>query len=891
MDYKKTLNMPLTEYEMRANLVLKEPKFRDFWTVNNIYKKVLQKNKGNKKFILHDGPPYANGNIHVGHASNKILKDIIVRYKSLKGFYSPFVLGWDTHGLPIEHKMLTELNISKDEIDPLLLRKKAAKYAKEQVEIQKEQFKLLQLFTNFDKYYITLDKNYEVHQLKVLKKMLMDGLVYKGLKPVFWSPSSQSALAESEVEYKDIVSPSIYVAFKIVESNFEKININDHLLIWTTTPWTLIANAGVAVGSEIEYLRIKINDKFYIIASELLNRFINKTNLNGYEILDKFYGKEIVDKVKYKTPILDFIAPVVLGHHVTTESGTGLVHIAPMFGEDDYLIGQKNNLEKIMHISDNGNIYNTKTKFDGMFYDDANKEISLFLGDKLIYFERFKHSYPHDWRTHKPIIFRGTPQWFVSIDKIRDKILKEIENNVITYPEWPKKRLYSMIQNRSDWTISRQRSWGVPIIVFYDKDNNPVIEEEIFDYVINLVSEYGTDIWWQKDVNDLLPIKYREKGFKKETDIMDVWFDSGVSSIACDIDGVSKAPYDLYLEGSDQYRGWFNSSIINSVAYTKQTPYKNLISHGFVVDKKGEKMSKSKGNVVDPLQIIQKQGADILRMWVANSEYTSDVSISNEIIEQNSEIYRKIRNTLKFLLGNLNDFKYNPHFKRTGIHLFIQEQLNELKYNVIKSYDEYKFINVIKYISNYIVELSSFYLSITKDILYVRQKNDTERMMVLTNMYEITKFLIVSLTPIIPTTTEEAYSFFNLENKQESVMLETLPELKDILYDSNILQSYQEFFDLRSKVNILIENSIKNNEVKRSNELELFLPKQNELIQTLDLKTLLMVGKITPSNELKVSPFESMKCQRCWNHFEEIEIKKELCLNCYNIIQSLETNE
>ncbi|MBU4693204.1 isoleucine--tRNA ligase [Mycoplasma sp. CSL7491-lung] len=898
MNYKKTLNMPKTDFEMRANLTQKESKFRELWATSEVYKKVLEKNKNNPRFILHDGPPYANGDIHVGHALNKILKDIIVRYKTLRGFYSPFVFGWDTHGLPIEHKMLTEAKLNKDELSPIIIRKKAAKYALKQVDKQLKQLELLQLFTNYDKKYITLDKKYEVKQLEVLKKLVFDGLIYKGLKPVYWSPSSQSALAESEVEYQDVVSPSIYVSFNVVSSTFKSIKPNDKIIIWTTTPWTLLANAGAALGEKIEYNVLSYQDQRYIVAKELLNEFVSKLNWEGYEILETFIGSEIENhSILYNTPITKVEAPLILGHHVTTESGTGIVHIAPMFGEDDYLIGKKYNLNMIMHISDKGYIENTNTQFDNIFYEDANKLIGQFLGSDLLHFSRFKHSYPHDWRTHKPIIYRGTPQWFVSIDKIRDKILSEIENNVTTYPEWAHKRLYNMILNRGDWTISRQRTWGVPLIFFYDQDKNPVFEEEIFDYVINLVSQFGTDVWWEKETDELLPEKYRGKGFTREMDIMDVWFDSGVSSIAVDIDDENgiKPPYDLYLEGTDQYRGWFNSSIINSVAFNGFAPYKKIVSHGFTVDKKGEKMSKSKGNVINPLDIVKKRGADILRLWVANSEYSNDISISDEILDQNTEIYRRIRNTIKFLLGNLNNFEYDSELERTGIHLYIKNQLENIKETIFKAYDEYKFINVIKILNNYIVDLSSFYLTITKDILYVQKIDNPERIMVLTNLYEITEFLVHIIAPILPTTSEEAFSFFNSKNKPILLMLSEYMNNNEFKYDNVILEKYQEFFELRDEVNVLIEKEIKSGLIKRSNEAHLILNTNSDLIKSLDLKTLLMVGKVTFDNtkETQIITFESLKCERCWNHFEENDFDKSnnICLSCSNIVKEFPLDE
>lgn len=885
MDYKKTLLMPTTKFEMRANLTQKEKNFREKWEKDLIYIKSLDKNKDNEPFIVHDGPPYANGDLHVGHALNKILKDIIVRYKTLSGYYSPFVAGWDTHGLPIEHKMLQEMNISKDELNPLILRKKAAKYAFKQVENQKKQFKTLQLFSDLEKIYVTLDKKYESKQLQLFKKMVLDGLVYKHLKPVYWSPSSQSALAEAEVEYADVVSNSIYVAFNIINSDNSKVNANDKLIIWTTTPWTLIANSGVAVGENITYIKVFANDNYYIVAKDLLQNLQELFKWDEIKIITELTSQDLVG-VEYLTPITNNNARVVIGHHVTLEVGTGLVHIAPLFGEDDFLIGKTNNLEMIMHISDNGNI-DFDCDYDGMFYEDSNEKIIGFLRNNksLVLSNKIKHSYPHDWRTHKPIIFRGTPQWFVSIDKIRNNILSELKN-VKMYPEWAYKRLSNMIENRGDWTISRQRTWGVPIIIFYDKDKQPVIDEKIFDYVIKLIEDNGSDIWWEKEADDLLPENHRNKGYTKEMDIMDVWFDSGTSNIAADVYGF-ESPYDVYLEGSDQYRGWFNSSLINSVAYKGKAPYKNLISHGFVLDGKGEKMSKSKGNIISPLDVVNQKGADILRLWAANSEYSNDINISEDILNQNAEVYRKIRNTLRFMISNTNDYKYDKNLKLEGIHEFINEELKVLIKNVHENYNSFKFINVIKEINNYIVNLSSFYLSIVKDLLYVESRDNIERQMVLKNLYEITDFIILALAPILPTTAEEAYSFFNKENKEESIMLERFVESTTPNYE--LINKYNEFFELRDQINILIENSIKNGEVKRSNELDLSLKTDSEFIKNLNLKMLLMVGKVSISNETKVSKFDSKKCERCWNHFEREEMyNDEICVRCYEVISSLD---
>ncbi|MBR2999327.1 MAG: isoleucine--tRNA ligase, partial [Mycoplasmataceae bacterium] len=657
-NYKLTLNMPKTDFPMKADLVNKEIQYRKKWNETKIYKQVLEKNKNKKPFILHDGPPYANGSLHAGHALNKILKDIIIRYKSINNFYTPFIPGWDTHGLPIENKILSQMKINHKQISILELRQKASLYAQEQIEIQKKQFLQLQLLSDFSKIYKTLDKDFEVKQLKVFKKMCLDGLIYKGLKPVYWSCSSQSALADAEVEYYDHVSPSIFVKFPIKKAN-NIVKENDYLVIWTTTPWTLIANSAIAVNKNFDYSLIEYQNQRYIVAHQLIDQLSKTFQWNDdFKIVNTFKGEQLIG-IEYQSIINKNDCLVVEGHHINLDSGSGLVHIAPLFGEDDFLIGKKNNLKMIMHVEDDGTINEQGFEYKGLFYEDANKEIGKFLEENnyLLKLNFIKHQYPHDWRTKKPIIFRGTPQWFVSISKIKSQILKELKD-VKFYSNWGYKRLFNMIENRDDWTISRQRIWGVPIIVFYDENKNPVIDEQIFDHVINLIEKHGSNIWYEKDCDQLLPEKYRNKNWTKENDIMDVWFDSGTSFLGVKFDENIEAPYDLYFEGNDQYRGWFNSSLINSVAYLNKAPFKELLSHGFVVDEKGRKMSKSANNGIDPLEIVNNYGAEILRLWASNSEYSNDISISQNIINQNSELYRKIRNTIRFLLSNLYDYQY-----------------------------------------------------------------------------------------------------------------------------------------------------------------------------------------------------------------------------------------
>ena len=881
-DYKSTLNMPQTDFSMKADLNIKEPQFLNFWLDNNIYQQALAKNKNNESFILHDGPPYANGSLHTGHALNKILKDIVIRYKTMCGFYSPYIPGWDTHGLPIENKILSEMKLSHTNISIIELRKKAAQYALEQIEIQKSQFQKLQLFTDFKKIYKTLDKSYEIEQLKLFYTLYQKGLIYKGLKPVYWSPTSQSALAEAEVEYQEHHSPSIFVKFKVIESDV--LSPNDYLIIWTTTPWTLIANSGVAINKDFDYSLIKYNNENHLVATDLIDKLIKEWEWSDFEIIKNIKGKDLIN-TKYISPINNNISPVVFGHHVTLEAGTGLVHIAPLFGEDDFIIGKKNNLNMIMHINDDGTINDAIDKYKGIFYEDANKTIGQFLDENnlLVKLKFIKHSYPHDWRTKKPIIFRGTPQWFVSINKIKDNILDNLKN-VKFYSTWGYNRLSNMIENRDDWTISRQRAWGVPIIIFYDENNEPILNDEIFNHLMNIFAKEGTNSWYEKSVDELLPAKYQNLNWKKEKDIMDVWFDSGSSFVAVDIENI-KPPFDLYLEGSDQYRGWFNSSLINSVAYIGKAPYKAIVSHGFLTDERGRKMYKSLGNGIDPMVIVNKYGADILRLWVANSEYFNDISISENIIKQSAEMYRKIRNTIRFLLSNLSDYQHQK-IDLDGVHLLINEKLNNLKIIIKENYDNYQFINVIKNINNFIIDLSSFYLSITKDTLYVEKKDNQQRRMIQFNFYNILEFLLISLAPILPTTCEEAYQFLLKDNKKVSIFLENFYSIEN-KKDNKFEDVWKEFFDLKNEIYKLIEEQIQNNLIKRSNEAKVFISTNSEFIKSLNLKELLMVGKVEFGNKTSVELFQnSIKCQRCWNHFEQNEMIDDICFRCSNVINN-----
>ncbi|HLR70828.1 MAG TPA: isoleucine--tRNA ligase, partial [Pseudogracilibacillus sp.] len=637
MNYKDTLQMPKTKFPMRGNLPNKEPLRREEWDKDNVYEQVQTRTKGRPLFILHDGPPYANGDLHIGHALNQILKDFIVRYKSMSGYHAPYVPGWDTHGLPIETALTKNKKIDRKQMSVAEFRQKCAEYALEQVDRQREQRKQLGATGDWENPYITLTKDYEAAQIKVFGEMAKKGYIYKGLKPVYWSPSSESALAEAEIEYKDKRSPSIYVTYEITDGR-DLLEEGTKIIIWTTTPWTIPASLGISLHPDLKYVVAQVNNEKYVVAHDLLEALAEELEWENYKVIKSFMGRQSENLVA-KHPFYDRDIIVMLGTHVTTESGTGCVHTAPGHGEDDFYVSKKYDVEAFCPVDDRGYFTSEAPGFEGMFYDDANKVVTDKLKevDALLSLKFITHSYPHDWRTKKPTIFRATSQWFASIKDFRQNILDEIKE-VEWHPHWGETRLYNMVRDREDWCISRQRTWGVPIPVFYGEDNTPIITDETINHVSNLFREHGSNIWFEWDAKDLLPKGYVSEHspngkFTKETDIMDVWFDSGSSHEAVleERNGLER-PADVYLEGSDQYRGWFNSSLSTAVAVTGKSPYKNIISHGFVLDGQGRKMSKSLGNIIPPAKILKQFGADILRLWVASVDYQADVRISQEIL-------------------------------------------------------------------------------------------------------------------------------------------------------------------------------------------------------------------------------------------------------------------
>lgn len=899
MNYKETLLMPETSFQMRGNLPENEKLQREKWEEMDLYNKVREKNKGKTPFILHDGPPYANGNIHIGHAMNKILKDFVNRYKMMSGYDMIYIPGWDTHGLPIE-QAVTNSGIDRKSMGKADFRALCEKYAYEQIEKQMSGFKELNVLADWAHPYITLQKEMEARQIEVFAEMAKKGLIFKGLKPVYWSPSSESALAEAEIEYHDRKDPSIFVAFPVVEGN-DKVKEGDNLVIWTTTPWTLPCNTGIAISDKFDYAKVLVGDKYYIVANELLDSLAKEFNWENYEVVDVFSGSEFKG-VKYKHVFMDRIAPVVDGFHVTLDAGTGLVHIAPMYGADDFIIGKEYGLEMVNGIDDQGVLNELSGPFNGLFFEDANKAVTVKLEELgvLLKLKFITHSYPHDWRTKKPIIFRATKQWFCSIDKIRDELLNELENNVKFHTEWGKKRLYNMIHDRGDWCISRQRVWGVPIPIFYNEDGSEIVDYDVMMHVADLFRKYGSNIWFEKEAKDLLPEGYTNPAspngnFTKEEDIMDVWFDSGSTWNGVLIEQGLPYPSDMYLEGSDQYRGWFNSSLICGVAVTGKAPYKELVSHGFTLDGNGNKMSKSLGNVIVPADMVRLHGSDILRLWVASTDYTEDVRISDDLIKQVKESYRKIRNTYKFMLGNLKDFNYTkdsvkyedmPYYDK-----YMMNELNKFTKNVLEEYNNYNFQNVYKLVNNFVsFTLSNFYLDFTKDILYIEKADSLVRRSVQTVLYNILNNEVKLLAPILPYTSEEVYSL--LPHTEESVHLTDMPEVVTYYDSTEVEELFNLFFELKDKVNKKLEEA--RNEKLIGSALEAVVkinldPKYNEVKEKLGsyLHQLFIVSKVeytTDGEEVVVEKSTGEKCNRCWNYVDHLN--GDICDRCHNIINS-----
>ncbi|HEO7977870.1 TPA: isoleucine--tRNA ligase [Streptococcus agalactiae] len=864
MKLKETLNLGQTAFPMRAGLPNKEPQWQEAWDQADIYKKRQALNEGKPAFHLHDGPPYANGNIHVGHALNKISKDIIVRSKSMSGFRAPYVPGWDTHGLPIE-QVLAKKGVKRKEMDLAEYLEMCRDYALSQVDKQRDDFKRLGVSADWENPYITLTPDYEADQVRVFGAMADKGYIYRGAKPVYWSWSSESALAEAEIEYHDIDSTSLYYANKVKDGK-GILDTDTYIVVWTTTPFTVTASRGLTVGPDMEYVVVAPvgSERKYLLAEVLVDSLAAKFGWENFEIVTHHTGKElnhIVTEHPWDTEVEEL---VILGDHVTTDSGTGIVHTAPGFGEDDYNVGIANGLDVVVTVDSRGLMMeNAGPDFEGQFYDKVTPLVKEKLGDLLLASEVINHSYPFDWRTKKPIIWRAVPQWFASVSKFRQEILDEIEKTNFQ-PEWGKKRLYNMIRDRGDWVISRQRAWGVPLPIFYAEDGTAIMTKEVTDHVADLFAEYGSIVWWQRDAKDLLPAGYTHPGspnglFEKETDIMDVWFDSGSSW-----NGVMNArenlsyPADLYLEGSDQYRGWFNSSLITSVAVNGHAPYKAVLSQGFVLDGKGEKMSKSLGNTILPSDVEKQFGAEILRLWVTSVDSSNDVRISMDILKQTSETYRKIRNTLRFLIANTSDF--NPKqdavaYENLGaVDRYMTIKFNQVVDTINKAYAAYDFMAIYKAVVNFVtVDLSAFYLDFAKDVVYIEAADSPERRRMQTVFYDILVKLTKLLTPILPHTAEEIWSYLEHE-EEEFVQLAEMPVAQTFSGQEEILEEWSAFMTLRTQAQKALEEARNAKVIGKSLEAHLTIYASQEVKTLLtalnsDIALLMIVSQLTIADE------------------------------------------
>ena len=912
-DYGKTLNLPKTDFPMRGNLPENEPKIFDEVFEKGLYEKILKKNEGKEPFVLHDGPPYANGEIHAGHALNKVLKDTIVRYKNLKGFYTPFVPGFDTHGMPTEKKAIEKLGLNRDEIPVSEFRDTCKEFTKNYKEKQIEGFKRLGVLGEWENPYITYDPKMEARQLGVFGEMYKRGYIYKGLKPVYWCTDCETALAEAEIEYKDVKSNTAYVKFPVIEGNGLFDERDCYVVIWTTTPWTLPGNTGITVSGEYKYSLVDCMGEKLIIASSLVEKVMQIAKIQDYSVIQEFEGSKL-EGVKCKHPFIERESKVVLGSDdtilVELDTGTGAVHTAPGYGKEDYLCGLKNGLKMVVTVDSKGYQTADSGPFAGMFYAKSDKEIIKWLEehDLLLAKQEIVHSYPHCWRCKKPVIYRATSQWFASVDGFRKKALDAIKG-VKWYPAWGEERITKMIEDRNDWCISRQRTWGVPLPIFYCKNcEKEYVTEESLNKIKNMVREEGTNAWFTKSEKDLMPegAKCPECGcteFKKETDIMDVWFDSG-STHESVLAERSLPEANLYLEGSDQYRGWFQSSLLTSVATKDKAPYKEVVTHGYVVDEQGRKMSKSLGNGIDPIEMVNEFGADILRLWALSSDYTSDVSISKGIIKQVSEVYRKIRNTCRFILGNISDLDVNnlvSYENLQEIDKWALMKLNELIRTCTMGYDEYDFNKAYQAINTFcVVDMSNFYLDIIKDRLYTAKPNSIERRAAQSAMYEILQALVRILAPMTCFTAEEVWKYMphKLEENKESVMLSYYPEINEKYENKELEEKWNKIIKFKELVSKQLEEARQTKIIGHSLNAKVtiyanpkaysFLKENKDLLMTVFIVSDLQIEQVEDDIKIEVSVAEGEKCERCWMYSKTVGEDKEnptICHRCSEAIR------
>lgn len=917
-DFKETLCLPKTDFPMRAGLAKKEPQFLEFWNGIKLNDRMKDKNKDKTPFILHDGPPYANGHIHIGTAFNKILKDFIPKFKSMRGYYCPYVPGWDTHGLPIELKVLKDQDVDKDSIDPVELRKRCTNYAMEFLDVQRSEFRRLGVIGDWENPYVTLKSEYEAAQIGVFADIVEKGLVYKGKKPVYWCIDCQTALAAAEIEYGDETSPSIYVSYSMpkVGDKFDSLKGKDvNVIVWTTTPWTLPASMAVAIHPAYKYVFVPSANSVYLMAEELVAEVQEATGLSFGQPLMTVRGSDLEGVEAIHPFYSDRVTPVVLADYVVLDTGTGCVHTAPGHGVEDYETGIRYGIDVYNPVDPSGRYVQETELVGGMTLAEGEKKVFEVLTEngRLLGRMNIVHSYPHCWRCKKPVIFRSTDQWFVNVAKFRKEAL-DIIDQVQWVPEWGRDRIYNMVRDRSDWCISRQRVWGVPIPAFYCKDcGKMILDPEAMRLIQKKVREKGCDVWWQESPEELIGdlAKCPDCGshnIEKERDIMDVWFDSGVSHFAVleTRDDLSW-PADLYLEGSDQHRGWFQTSLLTSVASRGVAPYKAVLTHGFIVDGQGKKMSKSIGNVMAPQEIIDSYGADILRLWVASTDYKNDIRISDTIIKTLSEEYRRIRNTARFLLGNLSDFvpgRDSVEYRDlSSFDRWILSKLNRLVAKVTKGYESYEFHIPTVAIHQFCVnELGSLYLDVAKDCLYADKEDSLSRRAIQTVMWRVLVSLTKMLAPVLSFTSEEIWQELKkIDHSQpESVFLTDWPEINDVELDSDIEEDWTEIIALKGAISRAIELCRSGGEIGQSLETAVMIERKDDDISSLlsndEWERTAIVSSFSWVDEcpdakkdeetgymIKVSPASGKKCPRCWRFSKDVD-DQGLCPRCQTVI-------
>ncbi len=901
MDYKSTLNMPDTDFEMRGNLAKKEPGILKQWEENNYFQDLLKHHKGQKAFVLHDGPPYANGNLHAGTAMNRVIKDFINRTHAMCGYYTPYFPGWDTHGLPIENA-IQKLGVDRKKLSAADFRRKCDEYAHEQIAQQMATEKRLGQIADYEHPYITLKKEFEARQVRNFASMALDGLIFQGLKPVYWSPFNETAVADSEIVYRDVKDATIYLAFQVADGR-GILDSDDYYVIWTTTPWTIPSNEAVCLNENLVYAEVKTEKGKLIMLEKFVDQLLAKFNLENQGVLRTFKGKEL-EGITYHHVVFDKECPTLLGNHVTDEDGTGVVHTAGGHGLDDFNVCAKYGIPPINTVDYQGKMNENAGKYQGMFFEDCSRAVIHDMNEKgcLLAVENIVHSYPHDDRLKKKVIFRAVKQWFCSIDKIKDKLLDQIDNHVVWHNSFGQKRMHNMIQDRGDWCISRQRLWGVPIPIFYCEDGSPIMEKEVFDHVAELFGEYGSNVWFEREAKDLLPEGYTNPKspnglFTKEKDIMDVWFDSGSSWTELEERGLD-FPCDMYFEGSDQYRGWFNSSLIVATAVKGSAPYKEVLSHGYVVDSKGEKMSKSQGNVVNPMDIINKNGADVFRLWAMTSDFKADLKLGPSNIKQASDQYRKIRNTFRFLLGNVNPKDFDPardmvkYEDLEAVDQYILVKLDDVVKEVRRAVMDYDYLACNKALMNFMVnELSSYYCDFTKDILYCNDTEDRRRRQVQSVYWICCDKLVRLWAPFLVYTMEEVWQHFN-DTSEKSVHNTEFPEAENYANAEVLKAKGESLMHVRNTVLKALEDARSEKTIKSSQEAHITLSAPEDVRALLNSEVgsslsqwLIVSYADVKDGELKaeVTRAEGTKCPRCWNYVTSPD-ENGLCPRCHAVM-------